>query len=142
MIKIRKYQEKDKKSVKKLINSVLVEIFKKEGSLLEDLDNIQKNYSLFLVAEDNKKIVGTVALKNEGEGVGKLRRMYLQKEYRGRGIAQELFNNVLNYARKEKFSKIILTTYPKMKAAIKFYKKNGFKLIKKENSALRFEKII
>ena len=63
---IRNYKTKDKEQVKSLIKEVLKEIFGSAENL-EDLDNINKNFQLFLVAEDNGEIIGTLGIKNEGD---------------------------------------------------------------------------
>ena len=59
----------------------------------------------------------------------------LNKDYRNQGIGQNLYNQIEDYCKNKDINEIILTTSKKMIAATKFYKKNGFKIVKinKEN---------
>lgn len=145
-MKIRNYHKKDKKQVKSLIEKVLFEIFNvKPNSFweLRDLDNIKKNYILFLVAEDKDKIIGTIALmKGENKNQVILKRMYLDKKHRGTGLSQKLYKIIENYCNQKRINKILLSTTPQMKSAIKFYKNLGFIRTKtnKKTNQIFFEK--
>ena len=121
-MKIRKFRKEDEKKVDKLVKNVLFEIFKKRPKKLEKLNNVK----LFLVAEDKKKIVATIALIKKGKDYI-VKRLYINKEYRNKGLGQEIYYKIENFAKRAKISKLKLTTTPQMKAAIHFYKKNGFK---------------
>jgi ribosomal protein S18 acetylase RimI-like enzyme len=145
MIKFRKYQEGDKEQIIKLISKILFEIFNYTPNSLQDLKNIKeyyfKNKGIFYVAEENKKIIGTLGVRRESEGIARLGRMYVTEEYRRRGIGQILLNIVLRFCKKEGYKEIILSTHPPMKAAIEFYKKNGFKEYER-NEQILFKKIL
>ena len=62
----------------------------------------------------------------------KLRRMYLDKEYRGSGIAQRMLDCAQTTARQLGFTKMILSTAQIQRAADRFYRKNGFRQIRTE----------
>lgn len=132
-MKIRKFQKKDKKSVKRLIGSILKEVCNlNPGQLkgrLKDLENIKNNFMVFFVVEDKKKIIGTIGLVKEGESFA-LARLYVKKQYRGGVIAQKLYNKFENFCRANKIRKIILSTTSEMERAIRFYIKDGYKKIK------------
>jgi N-acetylglutamate synthase-like GNAT family acetyltransferase len=123
---IRKYKEKDKEQVRDLISNVLTELFGK--TIIKKWENLS-DYTIFIVAEDNNKLIGTIALKNMGESTGKLKRMYTIKEYRNRGIGQKMFDKVVKFAKKNNFKRIVLSTEKRLVAANNFYRKNGFKEI-------------
>ena len=133
---IRNYKNKDKEQVKSLIKGVLKEIFGTAENL-EDLDNINKNFQLFLVAEDNGEIIGTLGIKNEGDA--RISRMYVKKEDRRRGVGRALMEKALSYC-EGKFKRIFLTTYLRMDSR-DFYKKFCFKVYK-EDERIWMEKII
>lgn len=139
-MKIREYKDKDKKRVIKTIKEVLYEIFKQKPTKIDDLNNIKKNFDIFYVVEDNHKIIGTIGLQKHKDKIARLKRLYLKKEYRGKGIGEKLLNRIINFA-KLKYNKIILSTYPEMERAILLYKKNGFKEFKR-NEQIWFEKRI
>lgn len=52
--------------------------------------------------------------------------MYVKKEYRGCGIAQELLNTLEGFTEDNGFKYLVLGTYERMERAIGFYKKNLF----------------
>lgn len=85
----------------------------------------------FWIALDDDKIIGTTALENMGNGQGYLKRMYLTKEYRGTGVAQEMLSVLLQYARDRQIKEIYLATgtNPNVERAIAFYDKMGFEKI-------------
>jgi GNAT superfamily N-acetyltransferase len=68
--------------------------------------------------------------------------MYIYKEYRGKGIGRKLFEKAFTFCKNNKYNRIMLCTYPQMKEAIKFYKKNGFREFKRKGQEIYFEKFI
>lgn len=126
-MKIRKYQKKDKIKVGDMILSVLKNIYKNPLPEWEDFSK----YLIFYVAEEKRNIIGTIALKKVDNDWAKLKRMYVKKEFQNKGIGGKLLEKVITLAKKKGFKKIILTTYPEMKKAVPFYKKRGFKVVKK-----------
>ena len=138
-MRIIKYQEKYKKQVQNLIKEILFEIFgEHELQPFEDFNS----YLVFYIANEKDRIIGTIALKKDGEEIGILKRMYLEKKYRKKGLAQKLYNKIENYCKKNKIKYLKLSTTPQMKSAIKFYIKNGFakKSYNKKTNQIFFEK--
>ena len=126
---ICEYKPSDKLTIKRFIASNLQDIFNSKAKNLDDVDDIPKNFELFLIAKENKTIIGTAGLKDEN-GTARISRMYVQKELRGKGIGKELLKRLLGYC-KGKFSRVILSTYPRMNA-IDFYEKMGFRVFKRD----------
>jgi len=127
-MKIRPYTPEDKEEVMEMVAEILGNIFNGDPTqfkLLKEF-NVTKDYLLFLVAEVDNKIVGTMALKKIDNETVRLKRMYVREEYRRRGIAQKMFDIIVDFAKKHKFKRILLHTYPIMENAQRFYKKNGF----------------
>ena len=60
--------------------------------------------------------------------VCELQKLYIDKDFRNMGIAQDLLNKVETEAKKH-YKKIYLETDEKMVEAIRFYEKNGYKRI-------------
>ena len=145
MIRIREYEEKDTSGIAKLVREVLFEIFHTEARNIEDLNRIRKEYfekkGIFYVAEDDVKIVGVIAVKREKDRIARLKRMYVAKEHRKQKIGQQLLNKVIDFCKHKGYKKIILSTYPQMKQAIEFYKKNGFQEYQR-NEQIFFEKTL
>lgn len=95
-----------------------------------DLHNTEKFYENggFWVAIEDEKVVGSIGLQELSEGVGVLRKMFVDKDYRGkeRSIAQKLFEVLLIDAKKMKIKQLYLDTPPIAYAAHRLYKRNGF----------------
>lgn len=76
------------------------------------------------------EVVGTIALRDFGQGSGALRKMFVQGPWRGPqyGVAALLLNELLRWARERGLREIYLGTTAVMPAAHRFYEKNGFEL--------------
>jgi len=129
-MRIRKYKNKDEKQVKELINKVTLEFFGR--SIITQWEDFN-DYALFLVVEKKGQIIGSVALKDKGNRTGMLKRMYIYKEFRKQGLGQQLFNKILEFAKKHNYTKILLSTEYFLTSAVNFYRKNGFVKIDNPN---------
>ncbi|XP_077334043.1 N-acetylaspartate synthetase [Lithobates pipiens] len=104
-----------------------------EGTLRTDMSDIEKYYmkqpgSCFWVAVLDSRVVGIVAARgNEEDNVVELRRMSVDSNYRGKGIAKALGRKVLEFAMLNHYSSIMLGTTAVKIAAHKLYESLGFK---------------
>jgi dihydrofolate reductase/GNAT superfamily N-acetyltransferase len=123
-----------------LIKKFLVKIFSEFGWKIEpqydsDLDDMVKFYnpadnSIFYVVVDGNKIIGTAGIKNKGNGIAEINKMFLASDYRGRGLGNRLLTKIINFCQDKKYQKIVLITDPKLKVAHKLYEKHGFSVTK------------
>lgn len=136
-MKIRLIKEKDNLEVEKLIRDCLIEFGgNKPGCAWEDKDLGQfyqvyqpKNRQYLVVIKDNHVVGGCGIGPLDGiEGICELQKMYCYSEVRGTGIAQELLNQSLEFAR-QYYHQCYLETFSNMIAANRFYLKNGFQLL-------------
>ena len=79
------------------------------------------------------KIIGTISLLDIGNRKAALRKMFVDKNYRGKefGVGQRLLNTLVDWSKRKGFTEIFLGTTEKFIAAQRFYEKNGFKEIEK-----------
>jgi len=102
-----------------------------------DLLDIETNYTKkgggFWGALHNGKLVGTIALIASGNGIGILRKMFVQKEFRGKehGIGQLLLEKLIQHCNIAGITDVYLGTVEVFKAAQRFYEKNDFAVIEK-----------
>ena len=91
-------------------------------------DFYQRGSGNFWVAEVSGQVVGTIGLKDIGEGQAALRKMFVAAPYRGRehGVAHALLARLLADARTAGLREIVLGTTEKFLAAHRFYEKQGF----------------
>lgn len=78
-------------------------------------------------------IVGSVGLKKVTEGCGEVKKFFVHKNYRGKGIAHKLMKKMVQAAKKNKFDHLYLGTVPLLKSALNFYTKAGFENIPKKD---------
>jgi GNAT superfamily N-acetyltransferase len=86
----------------------------------------------FWVVESADEIVGTFGIESRSASDTELRRMYLDRSYRGSGIAQRMLDLAQAEARALGFTRMILSTAQIQKAADRFYRKSGFIEIRME----------
>jgi GNAT superfamily N-acetyltransferase len=104
-----------------------------------DLFDIQNFYHVggggFWGAFVNDELVGTIALVKFANDKAAIRKMFVKKEFRGKefSIAQKLLENLIEYCKENKIDDLYLGTVSILKAALRFYEKNGFEYIEKEN---------
>lgn len=86
------------------------------------------------------ELVGTIALANFGTNNGAVRKMFVKESFRGKelGIAQELLNKLISFASTHNIANLYLGTIDVFKAAQRFYERNNFTLITKEELPLSF----
>jgi N-acetylglutamate synthase-like GNAT family acetyltransferase len=103
-----------------------------------DLKEISKYYQVnngnFWIAKMNDEVIGTISLLDIGNRQGALRKMFVNKNFRGKafGVGKKLLDTLLDWARQKGFSEIFLGTTEKFTGAQKFYEKNGFEEIPKQ----------
>lgn len=103
-----------------------------------DLMNIsffyQKGNGNFWIAKEGGTVAGTIALIDIGNGDVALRKMFVHRDYRGPGkaVSSALMDVLLSWCRERAVMNIYLGTIDIMKAAHRFYEKNGFQRIVKE----------
>ena len=88
----------------------------------------QQGAGNFWLALEDGELVGSISLKDVGDGVCALRKMFVKKEYRGgkRGIASALMQVLLDWADRRGVREIYLGTVDVYHAAHRFYEKSGF----------------
>jgi GNAT superfamily N-acetyltransferase len=99
-----------------------------QPDLLDIETNYHKTGGNFWGATHNEHIVGTIGLIAIGHNAGALRKMFVRKEYRGKefGTATLLLNSLIDYCRQNQITDIYLGTVDVLKAAHRFYERNGF----------------
>lgn len=138
-LKIREIEEKDNKQIEKVIRTCLIEFGgNRDGlawsdSCLSELSKVYNNEKnkYWVIVNENEEVLGGCGIgAREINGVCELQKMYCMSEIRGTGIARDLMELALEYAKKY-YEKCYIETLSNMIAANKFYKKYGFKKLEK-----------
>lgn len=133
-MKIRKATSKDAKGIANvLVQSYNIKDLKEGISVFKN--ETKKNYN-YIVAEENGKVIGIVTWLMHGlpkHQLCELDRIAVLPEYRGKGVAKQLFNALIKDAKqfykknKSKLRKLYLLTHADNIRAHKFYEKLGFR---------------
>lgn len=133
--KIRRFFAEDYPKVEELNNS-LNRSARGDGSWNEDLRSIEDTYQNkggeFLIAELDGEVVGMGALLKINNSTVEIKRMRVSKNQQGKGIGRLILNKLEDFARLNKFKRIILDTSVQQIPAQKLYEKNGFKEISRK----------
>jgi putative acetyltransferase len=135
---IREATNRDISSIRNIVFSSLLEfgLNPDEKGKDKDLDDIESTYlsgnGFFgvVVHMGSQRIVGCFGLFPMNENICELRKMYLLKETRGKGLGKIILNSAIDIAREKHYKKIVLETISALKTAIYLYKRYGFKEIK------------
>jgi GNAT superfamily N-acetyltransferase len=81
------------------------------------------------------ELTGTIGLLAPAPSFGVIRKMFVKQAYRGKEwrIAQQLLDTLIAFAKGHGLNEIYLGTINRMHAAHRFYERNGFTRIAKEN---------
>jgi N-acetylglutamate synthase-like GNAT family acetyltransferase len=126
--------EHDADTIVRLITTIQIAEFGVDTSAEKqpDLRDIPAFYQHgagnFWLAFEGGELIGTIGLKDVGDGVCALRKMFVGKPYRGgkRGVGARLMRTLLNWARGGGVREIYLGTVDVYHAAHRFYEKSGF----------------
>jgi N-acetylglutamate synthase-like GNAT family acetyltransferase len=132
VIQIRRFEAHDGEAVKRLITEIMDSEFQAEKAAFsaEDLEVLNNSYGnlgeAFFVAEEGKKIIGTVGVKRENERVALLRRIFVAPEYRKKKIGLRLLNRAIEFCEEVGYRELVFRTTSRMTGAIELVKKQGF----------------
>ena len=140
MTKYRKIKSEDNNAIKDIIRKALSEFGgNRPGTAYYDkeIHNMYEAYNkegcAYFIITDNDNVIGgggIQPLKGTDKNICELQKVYLKKEYRGKGIGQRILELCIDFAKEAKYDAIYLETFPNMKGAQKLYKKLGFNFLK------------
>ena len=141
---IKTFSTSQTKEVKELVLGVLNEQgFEFDPIKDFDLDNIDRYYlqsgGVFYAGLVDGAIIGTSAVRKIDDEICEIKRIYVRKEFRGRGFGKDLFLKALGFAG-ENYSMVTLKTDAKLTDAIGLYFKNGFAVAGEEDGVVYFSK--
>ncbi len=99
----------------------------------QEMDDFPGQYALakgrlYLAMNENQP-AGCVALRDLGDGICEMKRLYVKPDYRGRKIGRLLAQTAIQAAGELGYERMRLDTIPSMKPANVLYKALGFKEI-------------
>lgn len=124
-------------------NEFLIPITKETNSGVlkaEEEYYYHNSYNFWYAINNEGKVLGSIGLKKINRQYGEMKKLFVIKEYRSKGVAQKLMNTLLKAASKHEFEFLILGTVDKFQAAHKFYTKYGFAQISQKDLPRGFKK--
>ena len=155
-VAIRRYADADHAAVRDLFIRVNRELAPPESraafesyiarSLTEEIDRLAEYYSAkqgaFFVAYDGETFAGMFGLEGLGTPSAELRRMYLDTAFRSRGLAQDMLKHAEETCRAVGTPLLALSTSELQQAALAFYRKSGYQLVREETVAAQTNKTV
>ncbi len=147
VIEIKPIQSHQIEDVKQVIFTVCYEFWQvseqeiRRYDTMSDIDDVRSHYldnnGTFLVIIDDGKVVGCGAIRSLSHDICELKRMWLLKEYRGRGLGIRLAQMLLDFAKNTGYKKVRLDTLDAQKQtpALKLYNRLGFYAIERYNDS-------
>lgn len=132
--RLRPATNADCEPVRNLVFTVLGEYGLKPDPACTDIDlnDIEQSYfkrgGVFYVLEAKAgSVVGSYGLYPMEPGTCELRKMYLHRDYRGRGLGKLMLEHALAETRRLGFKTVTLETASVLKEAIRLYERYGFR---------------
>lgn len=132
--RLRPATNADCEPVRSLVFAVLAEYGLKSDPACTDADlaDIDRSYFarggvFYVLEEQDGSIVGSYGLYPTEPGICELRKMYLHRDHRGKGLGRSLLEDALARAKELGFHRITLETASILKEAIRLYERYRFK---------------
>lgn len=117
----------DFKKLSALFDDYLVDIDGDEREFFAFHNNVQLDN--VLVVYENSEAVGCGAFKEFDENTAEIKRMFVHRNHRNKGIAKLVLNELELWTNDLGFTSFVLETSPKLTSAIDLYEKTGYQLI-------------
>jgi len=156
MFAIRRYTDADHAAVRDLFIAVNRELAPPHlraafdgyvvTSLRDEIGRLVDYYAekkgTFWVAYQDGRLAGMFGLENVGAAAAELRRMYVDAAYRKRGLAGKMLEHAERICRDAGTAVLTLSTSELQQAALAFYRKSGYRLVREEAGAPQSNKTV
>jgi putative acetyltransferase len=144
MIQVAPLQRSDLNAAKRVIATVVLEFYfegryttdellvsYEKSGYLADLDRLEQEYGgshgLLLGAFDGDAVVGTGGVRQIDADSGELVRLWLLRDFRGRGVGRQIMERLVQFARTAGWKHLRLDTSVRCKEAVALFRKVGFR---------------
>ncbi len=146
MMQIIEYEDQYKEQVIRLILTIQNQEAKIGLSLEEqpDLNNIESAYlkqdgGFWIALNEEDQVVGTIGILNKGNGYGVLKKFFVRADCRSQKVGYRLYHTLLEFCRVKKIKTVLLDTPSVAVVSHRFYERNGFSRITKEELPIPYE---
>ena len=96
----------------------------------EDMQEFPESYAALLLAKRGGEAIASCGLKHINDKDCELGKLYCRPAGRGYALGRRLTEAALEHARGQGYTRLVLSTEPVMKHAVKLYKSMGFEVVK------------
>ena len=145
-MELRPASNQDRPAIERLVFGVLREFGLSPNDETDaDLRDIEASYihrggTFDVLVSTSGQIVGTIGLYPVSKSMCELRKMYLDKSFRGQGHGRRLLDHALARAKKIGFTRVTLETANVLQAAIALYERYGFKPYNPDHKSCRCDR--
>ena len=126
-LRITTFADGHRDGFRSLVEDTLREFgFEPDPEMDPDLEDPAGTYAALWVVLSGEQVVGSVALRDLGDGALELKRMYLRPEQRGLGLGKKLLATAIDWAREHGARVVKLDTSERMETARALYDAHGF----------------
>jgi GNAT superfamily N-acetyltransferase len=132
---------------KQIINQGLFEHFGHiNEDLIPDTHNLYETYILngdsFLIGKYKGLYMCTGGLTVEATGIGRIVRLSVLKDFRGKGFAQVMIKSIEAESLRKNITQLVLETNENWTSAIGLYSRMGYVPIDRRNGCIHFNKYL
>lgn len=130
MIRIER-TDSDNPDFQRLVNELDSDFALREGDFHDFYEqfNGMENIKYVVIVRWHNKVVGCGAIKPFDDDTMEIKRMFVDSEYRGYGVATLILNELENWSRELHMHRCILETGEKQFESVALYKKNEYSVI-------------
>lgn len=126
MYAIKQYEQTYNQKINDFIESIYIDEFGYEEyrDIIKSEDNskyINDGGTFLMALDESNDIIGTIAINKHSNEDAELKKLYVRKDYRGRGVSKALYEEVFKICKDCHYKKMFLGTFEKMDTAINFY---------------------
>jgi ribosomal protein S18 acetylase RimI-like enzyme len=103
------------------------------SNLFKEIEDLADYYPLILLAYQERKPVGCVAIQELDAETCEMKRLFVLPEFRRLGIGAQLIASLIQGAKKRGYQRMRLDTHPNMLRAQELYRSFGFSEIDRYN---------
>lgn len=94
------------------------------------------------IAYEQDSPIGCIAFRKKSTDVGEVKRLFIRKDYRGKGISKQLFSVLESHAKAQNCRKLFLDTRITLEPAVSLYKSLGFEITFRQGLYIQMEMIL